>query len=352
MFGWQRREKQNAQSDELRRLEQMLDQMPINIMVCEVGTWAIRYANKTSTETLTKLQSLMPVPVEHLIGKSIDIFHKNPAHQRQLLSDPQNLPHHAKVKWGTEVLDLKASPIFDREGNYTSVLMTWGVATKMARMTDAFESNVKAIVEVVSSASTELQATAEGLSTAAGQLGEAINEISKQVSESSHVATDGAQQATKANVMTSELAKTSRDIGDIVDVIKGVASKTNMLALNATIEAARAGEQGKGFAVVAGEVKLLAGQTAQATENITRQITAMQEDATKAATGMDILNQMMEKINTVTSSIASAIEEQSASTQETGRSAGDVLVAARELSKQSETLRLEVDNFLGEMRKN
>jgi methyl-accepting chemotaxis protein len=340
----------DATNAEVVRLRQMLDQMPVNVMVCDSRDGRITYVNKTSRDTLATLGATLPVPLDRLVGQKMDLFHKNPERQRALLADRANLPHQARVSWGEHVLDLRASPLTDENGAYNGVLMTWSVATPVVRMIETFENSVKGIVDVVSSASTQLQATAEGLSSASNQLASAITEISKQVNEATRIASDGAMQAQEANAAAVDLARKSDDVGAVVGAIGNVAGQTNMLALNATIEAARAGEAGKGFAVVAGEVKQLANQTSKAASEITQQIGSMLEGAGSAATRMEKLASMMGDINEVTTSIASAIEEQSASTRETGRSADDVLAAARELSKQAETLRGEVDRFLEKMR--
>ena len=337
--------------EDVAQLRQMLDQSPVNIMTCDLDDFRINYLNKTSVDRLRMIESLLPVPVDQLLGKSIDIFHKDPERIRRLLSDPKNLPHRTRIRVGPEVLDLCATAMYNARGEYIGVMQTWALATSAANMTEKFENTIKGIVDMVSSAATELQATAESLSQSSQQLAEAISEISKQVSETTMSTTRGNEQAQTASATTNDLAKLTQDIGAITDLINNVAGQTNLLALNATIEAARAGEAGKGFAVVASEVKNLANQTARATEEISRQIEKMQSGATTAVGSINLVTETMTNINAVTTTIAAAIEEQNASTGETGRSAQDVLTAARDLSRLSEQLRGEVDHFLTEMRK-
>jgi methyl-accepting chemotaxis protein len=174
------------------------------------------------------------------------------------------------------------------------------------------------------------------------------------------------------------LDEAARKISDVVGLINDIASQTNLLALNATIEAARAGEAGKGFAVVASEVKTLANQMAKATEDISAQITGIQQAAQGSVQAIASIGKTIASINTIATTISAAVEEQSASTQEiarnvqqaaqgtndvssniahvskaaddTGAAASQVLGSARDLSKQSETLRSELDRFLGAIR--
>ena len=174
----------------------------------------------------------------------------------------------------------------------------------MHELADAFEGAVGEIVETVSSAATELEASADTLtkaaersqrlattvaaaseeastnvqsvSSASEELTSSVNEISRQVQESSRVANEAVDQAQKTNGRVSELSKAASRIGDVVELINTIAGQTNLLALNATIEAARAGEAGRGFAVVASEVKALAEQTAKATGEISQQISGIQ----------------------------------------------------------------------------
>jgi len=276
----------------------------------------------------------------------------------------------------------------------------------MSQMADSFEASIKGIVDTVSSASTEMRATAEAMRSTAGhtsrragavataaedasanvqtvaaateELSSSVNEISRQVSTSARIAQDAVVDARRTDDIVRGLAASAQKIGEVVNLINDIASQTNLLALNATIEAARAGDAGKGFAVVAGEVKHLANQTARATDDIAAQVAEVQAATRQAVDAIHGIGKTIADISEITSSIASAVEEQGAATAEiarnvqqasigtqqvsdniggvteaaaeTGVAAGEVLNAAGELSHQSEKLRSEVDSFVARIR--
>ena len=364
---------------EMRRLMRMLDEMPINIMMANKDTLEIEYINKTSIDTLRPLQSLLPVPVDQLKGTCIDVFHKDPSHQRRLLADPSNLPYAAKIKLGEETLDLRVAPIRDDDGTYMAPMVTWSVATDRVRLADDFEASVGGVVREVAGAADTMQASATTLSSAAEEansqastvasaseeLSSSIQEISRQVTRSADVAAQAVTRAGQSSEMIDSLAAGAQKIGEVVTMIQDIAEQTNLLALNATIEAARAGEAGKGFAVVAAEVKALANQTAKATEQISQQISEIQGSTESAVTAIKEISDTIGEINEITTAISSAVEEQGAATQEvtqnitgvsqasaeTGRSASEVLQASEGLASQSDSLNASVENFLVEVRK-
>jgi len=276
----------------------------------------------------------------------------------------------------------------------------------MLQLADGFESSVKGVVELVASASTEMESTAQSMSntaedaqtrtsevaaaseqasanvqtvaSAAEELSSSIDEISRRVTHSAEISGKAVEAAENTNQTIRDLADAAQKIGEVVDLINDIANQTNLLALNATIEAARAGDAGKGFAVVASEVKNLASQTAQATEDISAQIGAIQGTTQEAVGAIEGIGTTISEMNDIATTIASAVEEQGAATgeisrnvqeaatgtesvnhnisnvstasAETGESAGEVLKSAQELSQQSETLRSEVDKFLAEVR--
>ncbi|THD47025.1 MAG: methyl-accepting chemotaxis protein [Bradyrhizobium sp.] len=276
----------------------------------------------------------------------------------------------------------------------------------MHKLADDFEGAVGEIIETVSSASTELEASAATLSSTAErgeelatmvaaaseeastnvqsvasateEMASSVNEISRQVQESARMANEAVDQARQTNDRVGELSKAAARIGDVVELINTIAGQTNLLALNATIEAARAGEAGRGFAVVASEVKALAEQTAKATGEIGQQISGIQAATHESVGAIREISGTIEKLSEISSTIAAAVEEQGAATQEisrnvqqaalgtqqvsshisdvqhgageTGSASSQVLSAAQSLAGESNRLKLEVGKFLGSIR--
>jgi methyl-accepting chemotaxis protein len=270
----------------------------------------------------------------------------------------------------------------------------------------AFERSMRASLAALVSAAAEMRATSESMSTTAEEtsrqattvaaaaeqasvnvqtvatateeLSSSVSEISRQVAQSSRIAGEGVAEAGRTNTSVGGLAAAAQKIGDVVKLISDIAAQTNLLALNATIEAARAGEAGRGFAVVAAEVKTLANQTAKATEEIGGQVTAMQGATADVVRAIEHITTTIAAINDAATTIASAVEEQGAATQEiarnvheaaqgtgqvssnitgvnraageTGTAAGQVLTSADVLGKQAKTLRDEIDAFLAHIR--
>jgi methyl-accepting chemotaxis protein len=186
---------------------------------------------------------------------------------------------------------------------------------------------------VVSSAAEEVSKNVRTVATGAEEMGASIREIAKNANDAAKVAAQAVKVAENTNATVAKLGNSSAEIGNVVKVITSIAEQTNLLALNATIEAARAGEAGKGFAVVANEVKELAKETAKATEDISRKIEAIQGDTGSAVEAIAQISGIIKQINDISNTIASAVEEQSATTNEITRSIGEAARGSTEIAQ-------------------
>ena len=234
------------------------------------------------------------------------------------------------------------------------------------------------LVTTVAAAAEQASSNVQTVASAAEELAASINEIGRQVAESASFADQATHQAQETDNQIGGLSEAAAKIGDVVQLINDIASQTNLLALNATIEAARAGEAGKGFAVVANEVKNLANQTARATEEISSKVVEMQNATAQSVQAVKAIGRTIGRIAEISTGIAAAVEEQNAATGEIARNvqqaaqgtsevsasiiqvaeggakvkqaSEEVLGASNSLGRDAESLRREVDSFLGKIK--
>jgi len=395
------------------KLQRVIEDMPLQVVLGDPqADFRITYLNRSGKASLGEMPAgdlnpaLTQLALEEAPEVSLLSFFNDAEEARAILSDPERLPYRAMVAMGQQYLDVQCGALFDADGVYVSTMLSWRSVTREMTAAANFESHVKTVADLVLNAATDVHAMAQSMSqtaettvgeaqsvssaselaatnvnavaAAAEQLASSVTEIGRQTSRSSTIAAQAADQARNTNNQVQGLATAAQRIGDVVKLITDIANQTNLLALNATIEAARAGEAGKGFAVVASEVKSLANQTAKATDEISQQISAIQSETTLAVDAIQAIARTIEEINQITTAVAAAVEEQGAATQEIGRNvenaasgtsevarsidnvrvsadetgsaAMKMLTAAEDLTRQSQGLQTEVDNFLMDLR--
>jgi methyl-accepting chemotaxis protein len=362
-------------------------------LVFAVLGWAVAFVGRNVSAPITSITNVMSVLAsgDKTVGipfagrkdeigamaDAVQVFKENMITAERLAAE-QETARKAKEQ--------RAEQVAARTKQFDNVVrMSLTTVTSASKQMEASAASMQAAAEetntqsgAVAAASEQAASNVQTVAAATEELSSSIKEIGRQVSQSSQVTAKAVDEANRAKDMVRGLDASAQKIGEVVSLITDIAEQTNLLALNATIEAARAGEAGKGFAVVASEVKNLAAQTAKATEEIAAQITGIQ-GATKSSVGaIESIFETIGQIDQISTTIASAIEEQSAATQEiarnveqaatgtqevssnitgvtkaageTGQISVQVLDAAQELARQSTTLRTEVDGFLADIR--
>jgi methyl-accepting chemotaxis protein len=243
------------------------------------------------------------------------------------------------VKYATDVttqvrLRLDIQEVMKKVAENAAALATAsGELTAVSQQMAANAEETAAQAGVASAAAEQVSRNVTTVAAGAEEMGASIKEIAKNSHEAAKVATAAVKVAEKTNTTVAKLGESSAEIGNVIKVITSIAQQTNLLALNATIEAARAGEAGKGFAVVANEVKELAKQTARATEDISRKIEAIQTDTKGAVEAIAQIGRIINQINDIQNTIASAVEEQTATTGEISRNVSEAARGSSEIAR-------------------
>jgi len=312
------------------------------------------------------------------IARSVQVFKQNAIDKKRMEAEAEASKVRAEIDRKAEMDRLAGEFEAGVAGVVNNVAGASGELEHTAQAMSALASQVAAQASAVAAASEEAATNVQTVAAATEELSSSVAEIGRQVSESARVSRNAVEEAAHTDSIVRGLSEAAGRIGEVINLINDIASQTNLLALNATIEAARAGEAGKGFAVVANEVKNLANQTAKATEEIGQQITAVQTETSRAVDAIHSVSATIGRIDEISSAIASAVEEQSAATQEiarnveeaargthevssnisgvtsaageTGTASQTVLDAARRLTGESGVLRSSVSDFVARVR--
>ncbi|MBN8232328.1 PAS domain-containing protein [Corallococcus macrosporus] len=355
---------------EMARLRAMLENAPTCVMAADKDL-KIVYLNPASRRLLQRVEKHLPVSADRVLGATIDIFHRDSAYQRKILANDKNLPVRANIPIGPEVADLLVTAVYDGQGRYLGPMVTWELITEklaVQKREQDLDSTLRGIFQEVTQHSQTLAASSQELSSVSQQMvsnaqetaaqatqvsagaeqvsrnvqsvasgmeevNANIREVARNASAAAKVAASAVKLADTTSGLVGKLGTSSQDIGKVIKVITSIAQQTNLLALNATIEAARAGEAGRGFAVVANEVKELARETARATEDIGQRIGSIQGDTEEVVNAILEIGATISRINELQTSIASSVEEQTATAGEILRNVGEAAKGSQQISE-------------------
>jgi len=311
-------------------------------MLAAAGAFTIRYAVARPLATITEVTEQVaagrtetPVPYGErgdeigALARSIAVFEdamrRNEELGKMVVDDAQARAQRQE-RMSMEIAHFSA----DVETNLAKLGALSGQMLAASTRLSTAADNAAQCTAGAATSSYDASANVRDIASAADELASSVAEIDRQVAQSNAIASRAVSETERTNATVAELNEAAGRIGDVVRLITDIDEQTNLLALNATIEAARAGEAGRGFSVVAGEVKALAGQTARATEDITRQIAAMQHATVRSIEAIGAIEHTIRSIGEISGAIAAAVTEQGAATQEIARS---VETAARRTSE-------------------
>ncbi|PWK39859.1 methyl-accepting chemotaxis protein [Actinoplanes xinjiangensis] len=316
----------------------ILDSVQANIFVADLSL-AIIYANPKAMRTLEligpEIERVFGVRISDVLHGSIHRFHKDPGRIDRILTDPAFEPRDAAFTFGSITLDTHINQVKDEQGTVVGYVVAWEDVTALREAeerTRALTGQLGQTLTTIGDASTSLHSVASAME----QLSSTVSEIARSESRASEVVAEAVTAIDAATSTMTRLTDASGRIDEVVSTISQIARQTNLLALNATIEAARAGIAGKGFAVVAGEVKDLSSATQAATERIGHLIVNAQTLSGVAGNEIAKIAAIVDAVRANQSSVAAAVEEQTATNQEITRNlttaASNVLAVTDDLA--------------------